>query len=236
MKLSPSLANVEGSSVHFTSKPQLYQPKVSSTSESSPYYLEDEQPKTSLKTLKLINTFLEQQKENLKDLNIVKFATDILKFKVSKFVELKDFLKYKTSRWEKILSKKKNKLTELLSNNEILDLNTLKNFKEARIEDLVDLIKLKKLKLEELIALNELLDLKESKIQEVKNLIDFKKSKIEELFARPSVFVYPEEEVVVPEYVSLSPSNYELGPEITHADNVAYEGRATSSQIRFLFP
>ena len=149
---------------------------------------------------------------------------------------MKDFLKYKTSRWEKILSKKKNKLTELLSNNEILDLNTLKNFKEARIEDLVDLIKLKKLKLEELIALNELLDLKESKIQEVKNLIDFKKSKIEELFARPSVFVYPEEEVVVPEYVSLSPSNYELGPEITHADNVAYEGRATSSQIRFLFP
>ena len=235
---SLTLTNLPTSSIHFKTQPLVYQPKLKSSTNKPPaqYKLEEEELNLkNLKTVKLIKTFLEEQKANLKDLNIVKFAKDIINFKLSKFEELKDFLKYKTSRWEKILTKKKNKLTELLSNNEILDFKSLENFKEARVEDLVELIKLKKLKLEELIALNELLKLKESKIQEVKNLIDFKKSKIEELFSPTNnVFVYPEESLS--EYISFSPSNYESEQEIIHPDNIAYEGRGSSSEIRFLFP
>ena len=232
-----TLTNLPGSSLHFKTEPQVYQPKLNTqTSKPSYYTMEEEELNLkNLKTVKLIKTFLADQKANLKDLNIVKFAKNIIDFKLSKFEELKDFLKYKTSRWEKIIAKKKNKLAEFLSNNEILDFKSLENFKEARVEDLVELIKLKKLKLEELIALNELLELKESKIQEVKNLIDFKKSKIKELFSPASnVFVYPEESLS--EYISFPPSNYESESEIIDTDNIAYEGRATASQIRFLFP
>ena len=226
-----TLQSIEGSSVHFLTKPQVYQPKVRSptTAKSAQYQpVEEEQPKINLKTVKVINKFLEQQKENLKDLNIVKFVTDIINFKKSKFEELKDFLEYKTSRWEKIINKKKSKLAEFLSKNEILDFKNLKNFKEARVEDLIELIKLKKLKLEELTALNELVALKQSKIQEVKNLLDYKKSKIEELFSSTNVFVYPEKEVVVPEYNSFP-------PEVIPPSHIAYEGRAPASEIRYLF-
>ena len=230
-----TLQSIEGSSVHFLTKPQVYQPKVrsqpASTTAKSPHYqqeVEEDKPKIQdLKTVKVINKFLEQQKGklNLEYFNIVKFFTDIINFKKSKFEELKDFLEYKTSRWEKIIKKKKSKLGEFLSKNEILDLKNIKNFKEARVEDLIELIKLKKLKLEELTALNELVALKQSKIQEVKNLLDFKKSKIEELFSSSSVFVYPEKEVVVPEYNSFPP------PE---PSNIPYEGRSPPSEIRFL--
>ena len=230
-----TLHNVEGSSIHFKTNPQVYHPKVrTSTTPKSPQYKleENEKPKINLKTLKLIKTFLDEQKENLKDLDIVKFATDIINFKKSKFEDLKNFLEYKKSRWEKIIKQKKVKLAKFLTNNEILDFKSLENFKGARVEDLVELIKLKKLKLEELIALNELVELKQSKIQEVKNLIDFKKNKIEELFSVSSnVFVYPEEEVVLPEYISFSPSEYETDPGTIHPNNVLYEGRSTPSKI-----
>ena len=226
-----TLQTIEGSSVHFQTKPQVYQPKVRNptttiTAEESPHYKpeEEDKPKINLKTVKVIKKFLEDQKENLKDLNIVKFVTDIINFKKSKFEELKDFLEYKTSRWEKIINKKRSKLAEFLSKNEILDFKNIKNFKEARVEDLIELIKLKKLKLEELTALNELVALKQSKIQEVKNLLDWKKSKLEELFSSSNVFVYPEKEVVVPEYNPFPQSE---------PSSIAYQGRSPSSEIRF---
>ena len=217
-----TLQSIEGSSVHFLTKPQVYKPKVRSTTTAKS--VEKEKPKINLKTVKVIKKFLEDQKENfnIEYFNIVKFVKDIINFKKSKFEELKDFLEYKTGRWEKIINKKKSKLAEFLSNNEVLDFKNFKNFKEARVEDLIELIKLKKLKLEELTALNELVALKQSKIQEVKNLLDYKKGKIEELFSSTNVFVYPEKEVVVPEYNSFPPSS------------IAYEGRSPTSEIRFL--
>ena len=228
-----TLQSIEGSSVHFLTKPQVYQPKLrsstsSSTTAKSAQYkpAEEEKPKINLKTVKVINKFLAEQKENLKDLNIVKFVRDVINFKKSKFEELKDFLEYKTARWEKIINNKKSKLAELLSKNEILDFTNLKNFKEARVEDLIELIKLKKLKLEELTALNKLVALKQSKIEEVKNLLDYKKGKIEELFSSSNVFVYPEKEVVVPDYNSFP-------AEVNPPTNIAYEGRSPGSEIRF---
>ena len=221
-----TLQSIEGSSVHFLTKPQVYKPKVRSTTTAKS--VEKEKPKINLKTVKVIKKFLEEQKENfnLEYFNVFKFVTDIINFKKSKFEELKDFLEYKTARWEKIINNKKSKLAELLSKNEILDFTNLKNFKEARVEDLIELIKLKKLKLEELTALNKLVALKQSKIEEVKNLLDYKKGKIEELFSSSNVFVYPEKEVVVPDYNSFP-------AEVNPPTNIAYEGRSPGSEIRF---
>ena len=60
------------------------------------------------------------------------------------------------------------------------------------------------------------------KLHTILTVDDYKKGKIEELFSSTNVFVYPEKEVVVPEYNSFPPSS------------IAYEGRSPTSEIRFL--
>ena len=87
----------------------------------------------------------------------------------------------------------------------MFDINNVRHFKDAKIEDLVELIKLKKLKIEELVALNQLLELKQSKIQEFKNLLDYKKSKVQEL-SNNVIAQYKDNfkdlpEVIQPEYI-----------------------------------
>ena len=238
-----TLQNVEGSSVHFSTNPVSYVPKVQNgTSSISTDY-----------------TWKYDLVPNLEDLYIVQLAKNIINFKKSKFEELKDFLANKVNRWENILTNEKSKLEDFIANNDVSASNILtneksklenffanndvlasvKDFKDAKLEDLVELIKLKKLKVEELIALNQLLELKQSKIQEVKNLINLKKSKVEDLLSN-SVDV-----VTAPlaQYVNFNPSTSSKpsilysptkSPELLQPQpsNVAYQPRTKSNNIR----
>merc|ERR1712079_611837 len=63
-----TLQSIEGSSVHFLTKPQVSQPKVKSTKPPRYEAEEDEKPKINLKTVKVIKKFLDDQKENLKEI------------------------------------------------------------------------------------------------------------------------------------------------------------------------
>ena len=210
-----TLQNVEGSSVHFSTDPVSYVPKVENSSSKIPY----------------------TWKYDLEDLYIVQLAKNIINFKKSKFEELKDFLEYKVNRWENIITNEKSKLEDFFANNDVFDVANVNNFKDAKLEDLVELIKLKKLKVEELIALNQLLELKQSKIQEVKSLLNLKKSKVEDLLSNSIVAAS-----AIPQYVNFNPSTTtksvlyspSKSPELLQpqSSNVAYQPRTKSSGIR----
>ena len=120
---------------------------------------------------------------------------------------------------------------------DVFDLANVNNFKDAKLEDLVELIKLKKLKVEELIALNQLLELKQSKIQEVKSLLNLKKSKVEDLLSNSIIAAS-----AIPQYASFNPSTTiksvlyspSKSPELLQpqSSNVAYQPRTKSTGIR----
>ena len=155
-----------------------------------------------------LNNFLREKTPKIEDLYIVQLAKNILDFKKAKFEELKDFIEFKAHRWENIISNKKSKIENFFANTDLsdmFDINNVRHFKDAKIEDLVELIKLKKLKIEELVALNHLLELKQSKIQEFKNLLDYKKSKVQELsdnvIAQYKDHLKDLPEVIQPEYI-----------------------------------
>ena len=155
-----------------------------------------------------LSKFLSEKTPKLEDLYIVQLAKNILNFKKAKFEELKDFIEFKAHRWENIISNKKSKIENFFANTDIsdmFDINNVRQFKDAKIEDLVELIKLKKLKIEELVALNQLLELKQSKIQEFKNLLDYKKAKVQELsnnvIAQYKDHLEDLPEVIQPEYI-----------------------------------
>ena len=154
------------------------------------------------------NAFDLSKLPKIEDLYVVQLAKNILNFKKAKFEELKDFIEFKAHRWENIISSKKSKIENFFANNDIsdiFDINNVRQFKDAKIEDLVELIKLKKLKIEELVELNQLLELKQSKIQEFKNLLDYKKSKVQELsnnvIAQYRDHIKDLPEVIQPEYI-----------------------------------
>ena len=92
-----TLQNVEGSSVHFSTDPVSFVPKVQNSSNSPVPYT---------------------WKYDLEDLYIVQLAKNIINFKKSKFEELKDFLEYKVNRWENIITNEKSKLEDFFSNND----------------------------------------------------------------------------------------------------------------------
>ena len=180
----------------------------------------------------------------MEDLYIVQLAKNILNFKKAKFEELKDFLEYKAHRWENIISNKKSKFEEFLANTDItdiFDINNFRQFKNAKIEDLVELIKLKKLKIEELVALNQLLEVKQSKIQEVRNLLNFKKSKVQELLSNNVIGQYRDHlkdlpEVIIPEFIKDNsvPQTYQSNDVIQpQPTNVAYHPRNAGKDIRY---
>ena len=120
---------------------------------------------------------------------------------------------------------------------DVFDLANVNNFKDAKLEDLVELIKLKKLKVEELIALNQLLELKQSKIQEVKSLLNLKKSKVEDLLSNSIIAAS-----AIPQYVNFNPTtttksvSYSPSKSTellqTQSSNVAYQPRTKSTGIR----
>jgi len=202
-KKSPmTLQNVQESSVHFSTEPQSYVPKVQQNNTAVQY-----EPSDSSSTFNL-NNFLREKAPKIEDLYIVQLAKNILEFKRAKFEEFKDFIEFKAHRWENIISSKKSKIEKFFANTDLsdmFDINNVRQFKDAKIEDLVELIKLKKLKIEELVALNQLLELKQSKIQEFKNLLDYKKSKLQELsnnvIAQYKDHLNDLPEVIQPEYI-----------------------------------
>ena len=172
------LHKVLGSSIHLSSEPVTYVPKVENFS--VPQY----EPQTA-------------PHFNLEDLYIVQLAKNIINFKKAKFNEIKEFLEQKAQRWETIILNEKSKLDDYLrNNNEIFDIGGAQKFKEDKLEDLIELIKLKKLKVEELVALNKLVELKQTKLQEVKNIINLKKSKVEELLANTITQPYQENSIL----------------------------------------
>ena len=189
-----------------------------------------------------LNNFIKEQKSNLEDLYIVQLAKNIIDFKRSKFNELKEFLEFKAQRWEKIIKNEKSKLEEFFSSNDLLNINNYDNYQEAKLEDIIELIKLKKLKVDELLALNNLLELKRSKIEEVRNLINYKKSKVQDLLTNnilasssDSSVKEPYQNVkVVKAHMSFDPSTtQEAKPTSDSVQKFPYQQRTPSKQIRY---
>ena len=189
-----------------------------------------------------LTKFLADQKSNLEELYIVQLAKNLINFKTSKLEELKDFLEYKAQRWENIISNEKSKIEDFLSNNDLFDLNNVQDYKDAKVEDLVELIKLKKLKIGELQALNQLLELKQSKIEEVKNLLDFKKSKVKDLLSNniitqyqykpPPVITLPSINIPIPTLAPAKTKPKEILQQQPTNNAVSYHPRTSKSKIK----